>query len=128
VRLLVTIGMLVVLSHLSIVGDVRVRLRRGANLLDAHVVHVEDAVAGEHIAQGVDAPDFVAVRAPPAVSLRDLQELAHRRPEPKIAMCLCIDSFAGRERGRPAMPAYGFATGDTFGLNRIALADTSRPR
>jgi hypothetical protein len=47
-------------------------------LLDRDVIHVEDAVALEHVAERVDAPDFVA-------------ELAARAEPFAILTYSCID-------------------------------------
>jgi hypothetical protein len=63
------------------VGDVAVRLRFGAEFLNANVVHVEHAIACQDVAGGVDGPDFVAERAASAEPLDEIDIGLERWPE-----------------------------------------------
>ena len=65
------------------VGDVALRCCGSADLLDANVVHVEDAIALEDAADGVDAPDLVGEGVAAAQPLDDVDVALQRRTETK---------------------------------------------
>src|SRR5262245_37486575 len=62
------------------VCDIAIRLSRSADLLDAHIVHVEDAVALDDVADSVDAPDLVTKRAAAAQTLGEIDKRLQRWP------------------------------------------------